>query len=108
MEISNPEQAPPTFHQHNPNESQQPRPLPPNNYLAWAILTTIFCCMPLGIVSIVYSSRVNNLWLMGHYDAARDTARKAKRWAVASLITTILGAVLYGLFVALGLIFSLL
>ncbi|WP_010343070.1 CD225/dispanin family protein, partial [Xanthomonas sacchari] len=25
-----------------------------SNNLVWAILTTLFCCLPLGIVSIVY------------------------------------------------------
>ena len=29
------------------------------NYLVQAILVTIFCCLPLGIVSIVYAAQVN-------------------------------------------------
>lgn len=52
----------------------------PNNYLVWAILGTIFCCLPFGIVSIVYASKVDGLWLAGNYFAATEAARKAKTW----------------------------
>ena len=81
------------------SEMQQAKPAPPDNYLALAILSTLFCCLPLGIVSIVYSAKVNNLWVMGHYDEARRTARKAKKWALASVIATVALVVLYVLFV---------
>ena len=33
-------------------------PQVPNN-LVWAILSTLFCCLPAGIVSIVYAAQVN-------------------------------------------------
>ena len=29
------------------------------NHLVWAILSTLFCCLPLGIVSIVFAAQVN-------------------------------------------------
>lgn len=65
------------------NGGYQP-PMPPmekpNNYLVWAILGTIFCCLPFGIVSIVYASKVDGLWLTGNYFAATEAARKAKTW----------------------------
>ena len=80
---------------------QQPNsiPAPPDNYLALAILSTLFCCLPLGIVSIVYSAKVNSLWTMGHYDAAKVAARKAKKWALASVIATVALVLLYVLLV---------
>ncbi len=58
----------------------QPPMVKPNNYLVWAILGTIFCCLPFGIVSIVYASKVDGLWLTGNYFAATEAARKAKTW----------------------------
>jgi hypothetical protein len=54
---------------------------PPNNYLAPAILTTLFCCLPFGIVSIVKASQVNSLWSAQRYDDARRASADAKRWA---------------------------
>jgi ABC-type Fe3+ transport system permease subunit len=62
----------------------------PDNYLVWAILTTIFCCLPFGIVSIVYSTKVSGLWSQGRYDEAQAASNNAKKWAI---ITAIVGAV---------------
>lgn len=63
------------------NDGGYPPPMvKPNNYLVWAILGTIFCCLPFGIVSIVHASKVDGLWLAGNYFAATEAARKAKTW----------------------------
>ena len=35
------------------------------NYLVQAILTTLFCCLPLGIVSIVFATQVNSKLSVG-------------------------------------------
>ena len=52
-----------------------PQQYPPDSGMVWAVLTTLFCCLPFGIVAIVYASKVNNLWMMGYYDGARAAAR---------------------------------
>jgi uncharacterized membrane protein len=49
-------------------------------------LTTIFCCLPAGVVSIVYSSKVSGLWMQGQYAEAQAAASNAKRWAIISAI----------------------
>ncbi|GAA4551039.1 CD225/dispanin family protein [Amycolatopsis samaneae] len=61
----------------------QPGP-PPSNNLVWAILTTIFCCLPFGIVSIVQAAKVNGLWAQGEQTAAQEAANSAKKWAIIS------------------------
>ncbi len=33
---------------------------PPDNNLVWAILCTVLCCLPLGIVAIIKSTKVND------------------------------------------------
>jgi uncharacterized membrane protein YjgN (DUF898 family) len=58
------------------------RPPKPDNYLVWAILTTILCCLPFGIVSIVYSTKVDNLYYAGQYEEAQAKAKSAKTWAI--------------------------
>jgi hypothetical protein len=50
------------------------------NYLAQAILTTICCCLPFGIVGIVYAAQVNTKVAAGDYAGALDSSRKAKLW----------------------------
>ncbi len=62
-------------------QPQNNQPAPPPNYLVWAILTTIFCCLPFGIVSIVFAAQVNSKWMMGDYDGARASSKNAKLWA---------------------------
>lgn len=57
--------------------------------MVWAILTTILCCLPFGIVAIVYASKVDNLWYSGFKDAAYDAANKARNWSIASAATAL-------------------
>jgi uncharacterized membrane protein YjgN (DUF898 family) len=59
---------------------------PPDNNLVWAIVSTILCCWPLGIVSIIKSTKVNTLWAQGDYAGAQKSADDAKKWAIYSAI----------------------
>ncbi len=62
------------------------------NHLVWAILVTIFCCLPLGIVSIVYAAQVNGRLTVGDVDGARQASHNAKTWAwVAFGVGIVLG-----------------
>ena len=72
-------------------------PPPPNN-LIFAILATVFCCLPLGVVSIVYAAQVNSKWAMGDAVGANESARKARQFAMYSVILgVIVGVVYFGL-----------
>lgn len=68
---------------------------PPNNYLVWAILSTLFCCLPLGVASIVSSTQVNSKWAMGDYAGAQDSSEKAKKFALWGAIAGAVVIVLY-------------
>jgi Interferon-induced transmembrane protein len=81
---------------------QQPAGTQPNNHLVWAILTTLFCCLPLGIVSIVKSAQVSGLWSAGRYADAQQAADSAKKWAIWSAIIGIVAFVIYGVLIAAG------
>ncbi len=59
----------------------------PNNYLVLSILVTLFCCLPLGIVAIVYSCRVNPLYNAGKTTEAQNASKWALRWNIISLIS---------------------
>lgn len=75
---------------------EQPAPPPmPDNHLVWAILSTIFCCLPFGVVSIVYAAQVESLYLQGRYEEALDKSKKALKWAIASAATVAAIMMLY-------------
>ncbi|MGN0062679.1 MAG: CD225/dispanin family protein [Nocardioides sp.] len=76
-------------------------PKPANN-LVWAILTTLFCCLPAGIVSIVYSVKVDGLWNTGQFAEAEEAAKKAKTWALVSAGVGVVVMVLYILLMVAG------
>lgn len=80
-----PGQAPPGWGQ--PPQAWQPGYAAPPavpNHLVWAILSTLFCCLPFGIVSIVYSSQVNSKLAVGDVPGAVESSRKARTWAIVS------------------------
>ncbi len=68
------------------------------NYLVPAILTTIFCCLPTGIVSIVYAAKVNGQIANGDMDGAERSSEQAKLWAWVSFG---IGIALFSIFVVL-------
>lgn len=80
---------------YQPNYAQGQRPMKPDNNLVWAILSTILCCLPLGVVSIVYSCKVDSLYNAGDYMGAQDAANKAKNFAMWSAISSVIVLVLY-------------
>jgi hypothetical protein len=56
------------------------------NYLVWSILTTLFCCLPAGIVSIVFAAQVNSKLAAGDYAGAMQASKNAKIWAIVSAV----------------------
>jgi len=72
------------------------------NYLVQAILVTIFCCLPLGIVSIVYAAQVNGHVAAGDFAAARRASSKAKTWAWVSFFLGLLWWIPIGSLMSLG------
>jgi Interferon-induced transmembrane protein len=77
---------------------QAPGPQP-SSHLVFAILVTIFCCLPFGIVSIVKASQVSGLWAQGRYAEAQQSSASARKWAmwgaIIGLITIVIYAILY-------------
>ena len=67
------------------------------NHLVWAILSTLFCCLPLGIASIVFAAQVNSKWNAGDVAGAQESSDKARKFA---LWATIIGVVLVVLYIS--------
>ncbi|HWI41975.1 MAG TPA: CD225/dispanin family protein [Nocardioides sp.] len=72
-----------------------PQGTPPSNHLVWAILSTLFCCLPLGVASIVFAAQVNGKWAAGDVAGAQQSSEKARKFALWSTIVGVVVAVLY-------------
>ena len=57
---------------------------------------TLCCCLPLGIVSIVYASKINSLQNAGDYEGAKAAAKKAKIFMIIGAVGGLIASV--GLF----------
>jgi hypothetical protein len=55
----------------------------------WAILTTLFCCLPFGIVSIVYAARVDSKYNAGDLAGSREASDSARKWAIVSAVSSL-------------------
>jgi ribosomal protein L40E len=74
------------------------------NYLAQAILVTIFCCVPLGIPAIIFAAQVNGKLAAGDYAGAVETSRKAKLWCWISFGVYLGIALIYFAVVIIGIL----
>ena len=86
-----PSQQPPSYQPQPGYGPQQPygaQPPMPDTYMVWAILATLLCCLPFGIVSIVKASQVSSLYYQGNYAEARAASRAARNWAIASAVSS--------------------
>jgi uncharacterized membrane protein YvbJ len=72
------------------------------NYLVQSILVTLFCCVPFGIVSIVYAAQVNSKLTAGDYAGAVETSKKARTWCWVSFGIGLGWVVIWLFFVILG------
>jgi hypothetical protein len=70
----------------------------PENYLVQSILLTLCCCLPFGIVAIVYASQVDSKYNGGDYSGAVIASDNAKKW----------GWIAFGLGLAINVIFFIL
>ena len=75
------------------------QPVP--SYLWLGILTTICCCLPFGIVSIVYGAKVSSLAASGNIAAAQQASRNALIWGLVALICGLVSGGIWALCQAL-------
>ena len=54
------------------------------NYLVQSILVTFCCCLPFGIVAVVYAAQVNDKAARGDIAGAMNASRNAKIWSIVS------------------------
>lgn len=59
-----------------------------DSYALPALLTTIFCCMPFGIVALIYASKVNEAKEDDDLERALTASRAARKWCRIGIIVS--------------------
>lgn len=79
--------------------SDDTRNLPcPPTYLWLAILSLLCCCVPLGIVSIIYATKVESTYIKGNYALAKEKSDKAKLWGILAVVLGFIAQLIYFIF----------
>ena len=73
-----------------------PEPCPPTN-LVWAIISTLLCCLPAGIVAIIYAMKVTSKYREGDIEGAKRASEVGAWWCIVSIILGILSMPLISL-----------
>jgi hypothetical protein len=81
--------------QTNPSGTSQPAMPKPGSNMILAVLTTVCCCLPLGIVGIVYASKVDGLYFAGDYAGALAAAKSARTWSVIGIVASFVISLIY-------------
>lgn len=84
-------------------QSSTPQNIP--NYLVPAILVTVFCCLPVGVVSIIFAAQVNGKLAAGDVEGAMASSKKAKTFMIVAIVAGIVADVVgFIVGIALGLL----
>ncbi len=64
-------------------------------YMVFAIISTLLCCLPLGIAAIVYASKIGSLQRVGDYAGAQEAAKKARLFTIISAVIGLIASIIY-------------
>lgn len=104
------------YEQQNKNYTQQNRgyyqqnnfngmPQKPVNwvpYLVLSIISTLCCCLPFGVVGIVFSAKINSAMLAGNLEEAQNNAKMARIWIIVSFAIGLLTWLIYMVLIVTG------
>lgn len=65
-------------------------------YIVFSILTTLCCCPPLGIASIIFASKIDALQRSGDYAGAKKASKTARTLMIIGLIVGLASVVVTG------------
>ena len=75
-------------------------------YLVLSIISTLCCCLPFGVVGIVFSAKINSSMTAGNLEEAQNNAKMAKIWIIVSFAIGILTWLIYMILIVTGAVSS--
>lgn len=64
-------------------------------YLVVSIISTLCCCIPFGIVAIVFSAKINSAVTSGNMEEAKKAAKTAKIWIIVAVIAGLIANIAF-------------
>lgn len=86
------------YNANNGTYGQPQKPINGTTYLIFAIISTLLCCLPLGIVAIVCACKINSLQRSGDYAGAQNAAKKAKMFTIIGTVVALVVSIFYIIF----------
>ena len=71
-------------------------------YLVLSIITTVCCCLPFGVVGIVYATKINSAMNAGNYEEAQRSAKTAKIWIIVAAAVGVIANIIVAIMAAMG------
>lgn len=64
-------------------------------YLVVSIISTLCCCIPFGIVAIVFSAKINSAVTSGNMEEAKKAAKTAKLWIIVAVVAGLIANIAF-------------
>ena len=83
------------YYQQNNFNGMPQKPVNWVPYLILSIISTLCCCLPFGVVGIVFSAKINSAMLAGNLEEAQNNAKMARIWIIVSFAIGLLTWLIY-------------
>ncbi len=72
------------------NTSNEIPPMKPTSWLWQSIVATLLCCLPFGIVGIIFAAKVDSLYNNGRYAESVKASKNAKTWTLVAVVAALI------------------
>lgn len=69
-------------------------PMPPT-YMVWAVISTVCCCLPLGVVAIFFAAQVSTKYYARDFEGAKKASERAELWIILAIALGMAFNILY-------------
>lgn len=90
------------YYQQNNFNGMPQKPVNWVPYLILSIVSTLCCCLPFGVVGIVFSAKINSAMLAGNLEEAQNNAKMARIWIIVSFAIGLLTWLIYMVLIVTG------